>query len=83
MLGSAGSARFAQDPDQLEARLGSLFGVQSTSARESGSTWGSLGLGESVQCSAQLSSELDSGLSSGLSWGLAGAEGLVIRFLIL
>ena len=67
-----GSARFAQDPDQLEARLGSLFGVQFTSARESGSTWGSLGLEESAQCSAQLSSELGSGLSSGLSWGLAG-----------
>ena len=66
-----GSARFAQDPDQLEARLGSLFGAQFTSARESGSTWGSLGLGESAQCSAQLSS----GLSSGLSWGLAGGWG--------
>ena len=66
------SARFAQDPDQLEARLGSLFWVQFTSARESGSTWSSLGLGKSAQCSAQLSSELGSGLSSGLSWGLAG-----------
>ena len=55
MLGSAGSARFAQDPDQQEARLGSLFGVQFTSARESGSTWGSLGLGESAQCSARCS----------------------------
>ena len=39
---------------------------------ESGSTWGSLGLGESAQCSAQLSSELGSGLSPGLSWGLTG-----------
>ena len=39
MLGSAGSARFAPDPDQLETRLGSLFGVQFTSTRESGSTW--------------------------------------------
>ena len=67
-----GSARFSQDPDQLEARLGSLFWVQFTSARESGLTWDSLGLGESAQCSAQLSSELGSGLSSGLSWGLAG-----------
>ena len=65
MLGSAGSARFAQDLDQIKARLGSLFGVQFTSARESGSTWGSLGLGESAQCSAR-------GLSSGLSWGLTG-----------
>ena len=37
-----GSARFARSPDQLEARLGSLFGVQLTSARGSGSAWSSV-----------------------------------------
>ena len=34
---------FAQVPNQLEAWLDSLFGVQFTSVRESGSSWGSLG----------------------------------------
>ena len=81
MLGSVGSARFAPDPDQLETRLDSLFGIQFTSTRESGSTWGSLWLGESAQCSAQLSSELGSaelgarlgaqfGAKLGIGWGL-------------
>ena len=65
-----GSARFAQDPDQLEARLGSLFGVQITAARESGSTWGSLGAGRTSPMlgSAELGARFGAKLEIG--WGL-------------
>ena len=62
-----GSARFAQDLDQLEARLGSLFGVQVTAARESGSTWGSLGAGRtsSMLGSAELGTQFGAKLGIG------------------
>ena len=65
-----GSARFAQDPDQLEARLGSLFRVQVAAARESSSTWGSLGAGRtsSMLGSAELGAQF--GAKLGIGWGL-------------
>ena len=64
------SARFAQDPDQLEVRLGSLFGVQVTATRESGSTWGSLGAGRTSSLLGSVELGAQFGAKLGIGWGL-------------